>query len=49
MKNYIKQNYLETVIQKYTGFAMIPNAQITLEKEVDFLNIGATKNINGTA
>ncbi len=49
LKNYIKQNYLETVIQKYTGFAMIPNAQITLEKEVDFLNMGATKNINGTA
>ncbi len=46
LKNYVSKDYLEKVICKYAGLAMIPDPRITSEKEVDFLRIGGTKNSN---
>jgi hypothetical protein len=40
---YVRQEYLQTVIEKNTGMAFVPDPQITAVSEIDFLELGCRK------
>ncbi|ODS23478.1 hypothetical protein AB835_08570 [Candidatus Endobugula sertula] len=43
LREFINLPYIDSVIKKYQGLAMIPDARVTTQKEVDFLELDCKK------
>lgn len=43
LNKYINHAYLENIVTRYNGLAMMPNKSICPDKEIDFLKIGCSK------
>lgn len=45
LSDYINRSYLEDVVFRYNGLAMIPNKNICINREIDFLQLGCSKSV----